>query len=181
MFLKIFTIPFNSLICEFDDSIMKDFLKDKEIISINEYHFVKNDTSYLTFVIKYSSLRSEFETHKDQISKEKTNNDESWKKLLAESDMSLFNMLRDWRAKRCKKDGVPPYIVLTNLQLATITKKRPQSVSELVLIDGIGQGKAQKYGAEILEISKVNIATSHGPDLVAAQIETITNTNQDNP
>lgn len=154
MILKIFTISFNSLACEFDDSIMKDFLKDKEIISITDFHFIKNDVPYLTFVIKYSSLCSEFE--QNIKSREKKNNDEDWKKLLTESDMGLFNLLRDWRIKRCKKDGVPPYIILTNLQLATIVKKRPQSASELIQIDGIGQGKAQKYADEILEISKIS-------------------------
>jgi superfamily II DNA helicase RecQ len=71
--------------------------------------------------------------------------------------MGLFNILRDWRSQRCKKDGVPPYIVFTNLQLAMIVKKRPQSTSELTQIEGIGKGKAQKYGEEVLSISKVNL------------------------
>lgn len=71
--------------------------------------------------------------------------------------MGLFNILRDWRSQRCKKEGVPPYIIFTNQQLAMIVKKRPQSISELTKIEGIGNGKAQKYGDDVLSISKINI------------------------
>ena len=38
-----------------------------------------------------------------------------------------------------------------------IVKKRPQSTSELTQIEGIGKGKAQKYGEEVLSISKLNL------------------------
>ncbi len=41
-----------------------------------------------------------------------------------------------------------------------IVKKRPQSLTELTQIDGIGKGKAQKYGEEVLSISKINIESS---------------------
>ncbi len=70
--------------------------------------------------------------------------------------MGLFNLLRDWRSKRSKNDGMPPYILFTNQQLADIVKSRPQSIGELLKIDGIGEGKAKKYGEEILKISKIS-------------------------
>ncbi len=44
-----------------------------------------------------------------------------------------------------------------------IVKKRPQSLSELTQIDGIGKGKAEKYGEEVLSISKINIETKPVP------------------
>lgn len=71
--------------------------------------------------------------------------------------MGLFNKLRDWRSQRCKKDGVPPYIIFTNKELSEIVKRRPQSIGELTKIEGIGNGKANKYGEEVLSITKVNI------------------------
>ena len=74
--------------------------------------------------------------------------------------MGLFNLLRDWRSQKSKKDGVPPYILFTNQQLTDIVKKRPQSVGELMQVDGVGKGKADKYGEEILVITKVNLGGS---------------------
>ena len=79
---------------------------------------------------------------------------------MSEHDMGLFNLLRDWRSQRSKKDGVPPYIVFTNQQLSDIVKRRPQSLSELMQLDGIGKGKADKYGEEVLKITKVNLGPS---------------------
>ena len=77
--------------------------------------------------------------------------------MLSEKDMGLFNLLQDWRSQRSKKEGLPPYILFTNQQLAHIVTKRPQSLAELIQIDGIGNAKAQKYGQEILDISKINL------------------------
>lgn len=155
MLIKVISLTFDSIYGGFNDEEVREFIKDKEIISITDYHFVKNDVPYLTFILKYFPHRLEIETK--PVQKEKREQDEEWKKSLTEADMGLFNMLRDWRSQRCKKEGVPPYILFTNLQLAMIVKKRPQSLAELTQIDGIGKGKSQKYGEEILSISKINI------------------------
>lgn len=76
--------------------------------------------------------------------------------------MSFFNLFRERRSKKSKKEGVPPYVIFTNNQLASIVKKRPQSLSELSEIEGIGKAKLEKYGQEILEISKINIGENKG-------------------
>jgi superfamily II DNA helicase RecQ len=155
MLIKVISLPFDSLFGGFRDDEVREFLKDKELISSQEYFFVKNDIPYLSFVLRYFPNRIENETKLQTKDKQESN--EEWKKLLTDADMGLFNILRDWRSQRCKKDGVPPYILFTNQQLAMIVKKRPQSISELTQIDGIGKGKAQKYGEEVLSISKVNV------------------------
>ena len=85
---------------------------------------------------------------------------DTWKLILSDSDMSFFNLFREWRSKKSKKEGVPPYVIFTNNQLAQIVKKRPQSISELSQIEGVGKSKLEKYGEEILEISKINIEES---------------------
>ncbi|MEK7790240.1 MAG: HRDC domain-containing protein, partial [Deltaproteobacteria bacterium] len=79
-------------------------------------------------------------------------------KILKESDIGLFNLFREWRAKRSRKEGVPPYVLFTNNQLVQIVIKRPQSMAELSKIEGIGKAKLEKYGQEILEISKIEMS-----------------------
>lgn len=161
MLIKVISLAFDSIYGGFNDQEVRDFLKDKEVISITDFHFVKNDVPYLTFILRYFPHRAEIESK--TALKEKRDQDEDWKKLLTEADMGLFNILRDWRSQRCKKEGVPPYILFTNQQLAMIVKKRPQSLSELTQIDGIGKGKAEKYGEDVLSISKINIETKSEP------------------
>jgi len=160
--IKVISLAFDSIYGGFNDEEIREFLKDKEVISITDYHFVKNDVPYLIFVLRYFPHRAEIESK--GIQKEKRDQDDDWKKLLTAADMGLFNILRDWRSQRCKKDGVPPYILFTNQQLAMIVKKRPQSIAELTQIDGVGKGKAQKYGEDILSISKINIENKQEAD-----------------
>lgn len=160
MLIKVFSLTFSSASGDFDDSPIQDFIKDKEVISIRDYLFVRNEVPYLTVVIKYFPYRQEIVT---ESSSSKGKRDESWEKMLTESDMGLFNLLRDWRSKRCKKEGVPPYILLTNKQLAEIVKRRPQTTADLIKIDGIGKTKAEKFGLEILEISKIDSTAATTP------------------
>jgi ATP-dependent DNA helicase RecQ len=80
--------------------------------------------------------------------------DEKYKEILTENDWPIFKRLKEWRAEKCKKEGVPPYIVFTNLQLAKIAATRPTSLNAIQQIEGIGNSKREKYGNEILQIIK---------------------------
>lgn len=160
MLIKILSLSFDSAKEKFSDDILRDFIKDKEIISIRDYFFVRNEVPYLTLLIKYFPIRQEiiFESQqKNNTQNSRTNNskEEAWKEILVEADMGLFNLLRDWRSERSKKEGVPPYVLFTNVQLAQIVKSRPQSFADLLKIDGIGRAKADKYGQDILKITLI--------------------------
>ena len=155
MQVRIFTIPFNSNLGIFDDGALNDFSKDKEIVGINDYLFTRNEIPYLTLVVKYNqtalSLASTSLSPPAKATKKA--DPEEWRKLLDENSMPLFNTLREWRSEKSKKDGVPPYIILNNKQLAEVVQKRPQSKHDLMTIDGIGKAKAEKYGDAILKVT----------------------------
>ena len=153
MLLKIFCLTFDSMMGGFNDQEVREFFKEKEIISIRDHLFIRNEVPYLTLIVKYFPHRIEINPH---LPKTFEKRDESWRQSLQESDLGLFNLLRDWRSTRSKKDGLPPYILFTNQQLALITKKRPQSLSELGTIEGIGKAKLEKYGPEVLKITQID-------------------------
>jgi len=152
MLIKILSMTFDSARGGFNDDELRDFIKDKEVVSIHDHLFIRNEVPYLTMVIKYFPLRPEIDSKMEP----KGRRDEPWREMLTEADMGLFNLFRDWRSQRCKKEGVPPYILVTNLQLAHIVKSRPQSLTDLMKIEGIGKAKADKYGEDILKISKIS-------------------------
>ncbi len=150
MLVRIMTLPFHSAMGGFDDSELRNFIKDKDVIAIQDHLFIRNEVPYLTLIIKYFLLRAE-----DAISKpvqQNTKRVENWKELLSEADLGLFNMLREWRSRQCQKEGVPPYILFTNKQLAEIVKLRPQTVSEIGKVEGVGTTKIEKYGIDVLRI-----------------------------
>ena len=86
MQVRIFTIPFNSYLGIFDDGVLNDFSKDKEIIGINDYLFTRNEIPYLTLVVKYNQaalpLTPTFLSPFDKGIKKA--DPEEWKKLLDE-------------------------------------------------------------------------------------------------
>ncbi|HXG90928.1 MAG TPA: HRDC domain-containing protein [Blastocatellia bacterium] len=147
MLAKVITLKFNSIINAFDDEPLKEFIKDKEVHSIRDHFFIKNDSPYLAMVVTYSMSAQLLPQTKNETKK-----DESWRDLIKEEDVPLFNTLRDWRNERAKKEGLSPYIVFTNRQLASIVAARPSSLTRLAEIEGIGKMKTEKYGTAILKL-----------------------------
>ncbi len=74
--------------------------------------------------------------------------------MLSPDNFAVFAKLRDWRKATAEQEGIPVYAVLTNEQLAAIATKRPGSIAALRDIEGIGEGKAGKYGEGVLAVVK---------------------------
>jgi ATP-dependent DNA helicase RecQ len=142
---KIFTLKFDPLLGIFDDAPVQEFLKHRDILSLREHFFVKDDTPYLTLIATYNLP---LPAPPGEAPKES----DSWRTMLTDGDIPLFNTLRDWRQKKARDAGVPPYIIFNNAQLAAIALKRPHSLNALSLIDGIGRAKLEKYGHELLHM-----------------------------
>ena len=67
-------------------------------------------------------------------------------------DPTLFEALRAWRAEQAKAQGVPAYVILHDKTLHELAARQPASPDELLDVPGIGQAKAARYGAGLLEI-----------------------------
>jgi DNA helicase II / ATP-dependent DNA helicase PcrA len=72
---------------------------------------------------------------------------------LSSGDPQLLQALKTWRLERCKKDGVPAYVVLHDTTLEAIAAARPQTEKDLAAIPGIGATKLARYGSEILRLT----------------------------
>jgi ATP-dependent DNA helicase RecQ len=140
---------FDPVLNGFDDTPLRDFLKDKEVLSVRDHFFVKHDTPYLVVLVTYTLARPEVPP---SSLTSRLPADTSWWALVTAEELPLFNALRDWCSERSKCEGVPPYVICTNRQFAATVKARPQSLSTLAEIEGFGKAKLEKYGAEILAI-----------------------------
>ena len=67
-------------------------------------------------------------------------------------DEQLMDILKDLRKKVAKKKGVPPFVVFQDPSLEDMTLKYPTSMQDLLNIHGVGDGKAQKYGKEFVDL-----------------------------
>ncbi len=71
---------------------------------------------------------------------------------LSADDAAVFDALRAWRLEQAREEKVSPFIVAYDTVIAEIAERRPQNEQELLAVAGIGPGKVEKYGADILEI-----------------------------
>ena len=69
----------------------------------------------------------------------------------AVADDKLLKQLKDLRKSQAKKLGVPPFVVFQDPSLEDMAMKYPVTVKELININGVGEGKAKKYGKAFIE------------------------------
>jgi DNA helicase-2/ATP-dependent DNA helicase PcrA len=67
-------------------------------------------------------------------------------------DIELLDRLRSWRSETAKQQKVPTYVVFTDATLTAIAEHRPADVAALVDIPGIGAGKLDRYGPDVLAL-----------------------------
>jgi ATP-dependent DNA helicase RecQ len=68
-----------------------------------------------------------------------------------EAEPMLADYLREWRRTMARENKVPAYIILHDSTLEELCRRRPANLSELKQVPGIGEKKADVYGAEILQ------------------------------
>ena len=79
---------------------------------------------------------------------------------LIAAEEALEAKLRAWRMERARAAGKPPFIVFGDSTLRALARARPMRVSELETVPGIGPGKLDVYGADILAICREGAAES---------------------
>ena len=67
-------------------------------------------------------------------------------------DPGLRDALRLWRKERAAADGVPPYVVFSNVTLDALAELGPTSLAALAQVHGLGPVKIERYGGGILRI-----------------------------
>lgn len=68
------------------------------------------------------------------------------------ADPVLFAALKDLLKQTAHKMKLPPYVIFQELSLEEMAIQYPIKMEELVNITGVGQGKAQKFGAPFLDL-----------------------------
>ncbi len=62
------------------------------------------------------------------------------------ADPALYQMLIDLRKRMSKELDVPPYVIFQDASLEDMATRYPQTIEELQNIQGVGAGKAKRYG-----------------------------------
>ena len=138
MQIKIFTLRYSDDLNGFDDTPMRTFMNDKEIISIKEEFFIQNNVPHWAVMLFYKPGIPGPDHEKDKASQQEQKKDE-YRKILTNQSMPLFNFLREWRNQRARKETVPEYVVFKNIQIAEIAVREPESLNRMAEIVGIAR------------------------------------------
>ena len=69
-------------------------------------------------------------------------------------DLPLYQQLKGLRHDVARKHNLPPYVIFQDISLTQMATTFPQTMEELQQIQGVGQGKARKFGKPFIEFIK---------------------------
>jgi ATP-dependent DNA helicase RecQ len=109
-------------------------------------------------VIKLTSKALEFEKNGTSFMMTEDHNHEDLNpnpissKAQGTSDKVLMNFLLALRKKVAKESDVPPFAVFQEYSLEDMALKYPINIQEMSHINGVGEGKARRYGKKFIDL-----------------------------
>ena len=134
-----FTLPAHPQSAE--EEALNAFLRSHQILQC-QTHFDSTQSRWCILVHHTLKKTAESKTGTSRV---------DYKEVLSPEDFVVFDRLRSLRKRLAEQEGIPPYVIFTNEQLAEIARQRPNSRSALQAVDGIGAGKAERYGDQFLQ------------------------------
>lgn len=67
-------------------------------------------------------------------------------------DQQLYSTLKDLRKSFAKKHKLPPYVIFQDVSLEQMATMYPVTIQELQNVQGVGAGKAKRFGKEFCEL-----------------------------
>lgn len=104
--------------------------------------FIANPTSFkIAEDIDFKKLLTEGSLDKEEVST-----------APAAYDDNLLKQLKELRKKISKKHNIPPFAVFQDTSLDDMTMQYPTTIKELTNVFGVGEGKAQKFGKDFVDL-----------------------------
>ncbi len=156
MRVKLLTFRYSASLGGFDDTPLLELLRDKELVAFREHFFEVNDVPHVTCVVTWDDaiVRERPVSVATMTAGSRPGHGQTSHPApeLDATQRALFNSLREWRATTARAQGVPPFLVFTNRELAWIVTHRPESATALGHGPGIGPGKLRLYAEAVLQV-----------------------------
>jgi superfamily II DNA helicase RecQ len=80
-----------------------------------------------------------------------------YREVLEADEFALYDRLRTLRKQTAEAEGLPPFAVFTNEQLADMVRRRAATLADLGRIEGIGEARLGRFGATFLEVLREGV------------------------
>lgn len=163
--IKLLTLQFAPELGAIDAQPLEAFLIDKEVLTLRDHFFEVHGIPHLLCLVTFRQPQSQpAPPPEPEPQRKKSRRSRPRPPALDESQQQLFETLRRWRADRAYRDGMPLYVIFNNRELSDIVRARPASTHALREIRGVGPGKAESYGDEILAIVRADVDPAAAAD-----------------
>jgi superfamily II DNA helicase RecQ len=122
------------------EEVLNTFLRTHKIIQVEHRLVEEPQGAVWSFCIRY------LEGGVPAAAKEKTD----YRTVLDDASFQRFRGLRDLRNKLATEEGVSPFIVFTDAELAELAKLETITEAGMKAIKGIGDKKVEKYGKHFI-------------------------------
>jgi superfamily II DNA helicase RecQ len=149
MRVKVFTLRYDAGLGSFNDTDMRRFLADKQLLRCSEQFFLYDGVPHIAVLCVYSTEMAELTSLDPSVrgaGKETADPQEG----MSEIEMRLYDSLREWRTAKAFSEGIPVFLIASNSMLAELVRARPGSLSGIRELNGFGEAKVKRYGAELL-------------------------------
>ncbi|MBR5102508.1 MAG: ATP-dependent DNA helicase RecQ, partial [Muribaculaceae bacterium] len=90
-------------------------------------------------------------------------------------DPELFSILKDLRRNIASKLNLPAYVIFQDPSLEAMATNYPITLDELQNIQGVGAGKAKRYGQEFIELIKKHVEENEIERPADLRVRTVAN------
>ena len=172
---RILTIGWDSAAGVFDDSVLRAYLADRELLRAEPQFFVQGGRPFWSVYVETRTLAGADGARVPAPSSSPPGGsaDAAFAALLSELDeteRARYQRILDWRREASKREGVPHYVLCTNRQAMDLCRRAPRTLQALEAIKGFGAKRVGKHGRELLEVLHGRIPESDAgsPDPVRA-------------
>ena len=96
-------------------------------------------------------LRRQANSGERRVKRQKSRTERARASLdIAPHESSLWDALRDLRARLAKEQSVPAYVIFHDATLLAMLRDRPQTLRALGAVSGVGERKLERYGEAFL-------------------------------
>lgn len=135
MQIRVFAVP---AIGSTGDDDLNGFLRVHRIVSVDRQFVGDGPNSYWSVCVTYIDGAAP----PPSASRKRID----YRDVLNEEDFAIFAKLRTLRKQLAEREGVPPYALFTNEQLAEFVRNKVDSKQVLSEINGVGEARVAKYG-----------------------------------
>ena len=151
---RILTIGWDTASGMFDDSVLREYLAEREVLRSEPQFFVHGGQPYWTVFLETRLLQG-VEARAPDDTKKQEEKAAALKELLTDLDevqRARYQRLLHWRREAAVREGVPPYVVCDNRQAMDLARVAPATLQALGAIKGFGAKRLKKHGRDILEV-----------------------------